>query len=447
MKQTLTTREEKNRKHLLKRIRSVWINGVLEQSLNNTTLIALRLYSRPDAISNPWRLVMQESKQQARALPAGTHIIDVYDDSDGELLILGEPGAGKTTLLLELARDLLNRIEQDETYLMPIVLNLSSWAEKRLPLSTWLIEELETKYQVPRSIGTGWVHADQIILLLDGLDEVASAHRTACVNAINAYRREHPLVSLVVCSRIAEYQDQTILVALHSAIVVQPLTVQQIDEYLAHAGELGAEVRAALGDDPILQELVTTPLMLNVLILAYQEKSLNDLIAVSSSDTKQQQIFEAYVQRMLSRGSFETRYTFKQTKQWLARQMRQRSQAIFYIEQMQPNWLSERQWQRIYESLAIRLPDILIGVLVSLLVVNMFFSFVLGVTDLLRFGILGGLIGGLISRQETAGSLAESNSHFWRNLWHHHINGSYLRNGLIVGLIFIRIGGVPKEES
>jgi len=42
--------------------------------------------------------------------------MQVYDEADGELLILGEPGAGKTTLLLELARDLLDRAQLDNTH-------------------------------------------------------------------------------------------------------------------------------------------------------------------------------------------------------------------------------------------------------------------------------------------------------------------------------------------
>ncbi len=63
---------------------------------------------------------------------------EVYDKAHGELLILGEPGAGKTTLLLELARDLLDRAEQEQAHLIPVVFNLSSWTRKRQPLANFL---------------------------------------------------------------------------------------------------------------------------------------------------------------------------------------------------------------------------------------------------------------------------------------------------------------------
>ena len=106
-----TSAGSQNRQRLLRRVRARWIQGMLEKSLHQATLIALGLQEQPDALANPWSLIVQETEQTARMLPAGTRIIQVYDEADGELLILGEPGSGKTTLLLELARDLLGRAE------------------------------------------------------------------------------------------------------------------------------------------------------------------------------------------------------------------------------------------------------------------------------------------------------------------------------------------------
>jgi predicted NACHT family NTPase len=68
------------------------------------------------------------------AVPAGTPISQVFDEGASALLILGGPGTGKTTLLLELALDLLQLAEQDESRSIPTVFNLSSWAVRRQPL-------------------------------------------------------------------------------------------------------------------------------------------------------------------------------------------------------------------------------------------------------------------------------------------------------------------------
>src|SRR5437588_5355014 len=179
---------------MLAKVRAFWITDVLEKSLLRENFIALGLSEEPDVIANPWQLVLQQPTQPPLLLTPTTSITQVYDDAGGELLILGEPGSGKTTLLLELARTLLDRASQDDSHPMPVVFNLSSWAGKQQPLSEWIIEELNTKYQVPRKLATTWMESEQILPLLDGLDEVSSTYRLACVEAINVYRLQHGLI-------------------------------------------------------------------------------------------------------------------------------------------------------------------------------------------------------------------------------------------------------------
>src|SRR5437764_690516 len=83
--------------------------------------------------------------------------------------------------------------EQDEGHPIPVVFNLSSWATKQRPLKDWLVEELNTKYDVPRKVGEGWMDTDAVLPLLDGLDEVAAEQRVECAAVINTYRQEHGL--------------------------------------------------------------------------------------------------------------------------------------------------------------------------------------------------------------------------------------------------------------
>lgn len=81
-----------NRQRMLERVASRWIR-VLDHSLyRRDLLIVLGLHEQPDAVTNPWGQVTQESNLPPRPLPASTPITDAYDSADGELLILGEPG-------------------------------------------------------------------------------------------------------------------------------------------------------------------------------------------------------------------------------------------------------------------------------------------------------------------------------------------------------------------
>ncbi|MBV9258983.1 MAG: TIR domain-containing protein [Ktedonobacteraceae bacterium] len=361
--------QDQNRQRFLKRVRTTWITDLLEHSLFNATLMELDLHDLSDATTSPWHLLVQETQQAPRPLPAGTHIIEVYDEADGELLILGEPGAGKTTLLLELARSLLTRAEYNADHPLPAIFTLSSWAEKRQPLTEWLIEELHERYRVPRKLGTEWITSNQLLLLLDGLDEVASPHQASCIDAINHYQQEHSIVPLVVCSRHTEYMAQPIPLVLQRSVIVQPLTLQQIDAYLSSIGEQVAAVRTAILQDAELQELATTPLMLNVLTLTYQGKTPDELTAIKSPELLRRQLFTQYVARMLQRRRIATHYGSQQTCAWLvnlARQMKQHGQTVFYIERMQMDWLARSSLIR-YFRIGVVLICGLIGMLIGLL--------------------------------------------------------------------------------
>lgn len=420
-----------NRLRMLNKVQSRWIVGLLEKSLHDRALIALRLHEQPDAVANPWGLVLQQSDQPERLLPSGTNITQVYDAAGGELLILGSPGSGKTTLLLDLARNLIKRARIDSEHPMPVVFNLSSWAMKRQPIIHWLIDELSTKYQVPGLIGQAWVESDQILPLLDGLDEVATEYRTACIEAINNYRREH-LVPIVVCSRSADYRSLLARLLLQSAVEVQPLTNEQIDSYLASAGEQLAAVHQVVNNDPILQEMVTTPLMLDVLTLAYQNSIIDDQLKVGSLEMRRRRVFAAYVHRMLHRRSIEIEYRPEQTIQWLswlAQQMAHNDQTEFYIERMQPDLLTGWTY-RIYQNIFTWPLSILLGGLIGL---SSGFSgtLVFGTIFGLNSGLLGGIVGGL------AGGYAGYSSSI---LVHENRLKNRLKLGLIGGLVGVIIG-------
>jgi serine/threonine protein kinase len=433
--QMTSPNKDVNRQRLLAKVYAFWITGVLEHSLHGAALIALGLREQPDAVANPWHLTLETLDESAQALPVGTSIVQVYDAAAGELLILGEPGAGKTTLLLELTRTLLHRAGEDDQHPLPVVFNLSSWASRRQSLTEWLIEELHSKYQVPHKVGTSWVETDYILPLLDGLDEVAPTSRATCVEAINIYRLQHGLVPMVVCCRRAEYLTLTDHILLREAVVVQPLTEQQIDVYLSSAGSQLESVRAALQDDAALQELAVTPLMLSVLTLAYHGTSAKDLLVTGPPEVRRLHVFGHYVERMLSRRASDASYSLRQTRgglAWLAQQMKQQSQTIFYLERMQPDWLSGESMMRAYDRWAVRFPDILMGVLVSLIVSLLLCPLVASFAFLILNIFLGGLIGWMLSAERTIRQPPESSGkariHFRYRLL------TWLRTSVLIGL-------------
>jgi hypothetical protein len=345
-------RAQRNRQTMLRLVKDFWVKGVLEQSLHGEVLIELGLEERADAVEHPWDIVVQTPSHLSRQLPRGTKIVNVFDEMYGAFLILGEPGSGKTTMLLELARDTVARAEADPTQRIPVVLNLSTWAGKRCPIEEWLVDEFGTKYNIPKRVSYQWIENDDLVLLFDGLDEVKVEHREACVKAINDFRQEHGLMPLVVCSRIGDYETLTTRLKLNGAVLLQPLTLQQIEEYLDIAGTELVAVRQALQYDTTFRELARSPLMLSVMTLAYRGLSFDGPAPSEAIPKRRKRLFDVYVERMFEHRRRNGHYTQDRTihwLEWLAQRIREHDQTIFYIERMQPEWISEDSQQELYK--------------------------------------------------------------------------------------------------
>lgn len=346
--------DDENRYRMLNRVQSRWITGFLDL-VSSAALITLNLRLRSDAVASPWRAKNQEPyAAPSTGIEHTQHIVEVYDEVDGELLILGEPGAGKTTLLLELTRELVERCRRDELFPIPVIFHLSGWAERMVSLEVWLAEELNLKYQVPLQVAQKWIDNDEILPLLDGLDEVEQAARPACVEAINTYRQKHGFLPMVVCCRTSDYASLPTRLVLGMAVEVQPLTYGQIHGYISKSGQDLTMMEAALKTDPGLYEIVSTPLMLNILAYSSQEMSQEEVRTLQSSRYK---VFEHYIERLL-RKEATRRYTpakIQRWLSWLAWRMTEHSQVEFYVERMQPDWLSGGRQHHQYQRFVIRI--------------------------------------------------------------------------------------------
>jgi eukaryotic-like serine/threonine-protein kinase len=314
---------------------------------------------------------------------------------------------------------------------MPVVFHLSSWAVRRRPLADWLVDELNERYYVPRKLAQDWIDAEQVLLLLDGLDEVAPEHREECVEAINTFRRQHGLVPLAVCCRAADCQALPTRVELSGAVAIETLSRKQVGTYLKQAGRPLAGVRTALREDEMLWELLDTPLMLSIVALAYQGQSAAEVRATGSLEERRAHLFANYTERMFKhplRQPPSTEYTREQTIRWLswlARSLMHNSPSVFYVEWMQPNWLPSQMQQRFVAMIPIMVFG-LVGGLVFGRVFGLAFGGVGGLVFGLAFGGVGGLVFGRVGG--LVGGLA-----------------GRLVCGLICGLIFTQLGGLDNR--
>ena len=369
---SLTHEEYFWRRVLLDRVKNFWIKGFLTNSLHIKALIELGLEKRLDLVQRSFSEMEEFPEKFRQLIPENQETIDVFNQMGvgRTLLILGEPGAGKTITLLKLAESLIARTETNLSLPIPIVFNLSSWANKKQAISEWLIQELLEKYNVSKSLGKVWVEEQQLLLLLDGLDEVKAEHRNACVRALNKFMQTHGVTEMVVCSRIQDYENLSERLKLQSAICIQPLTSEQIYLYLKEVGEQFTALTTLLEQNPRLLKLARSPLMLSIMSIAYQGCSLKDLGSISSTEEWQTRLFDNYIERMFSRKKSTQRYSKEQTRQWLiwlAQRMSDQKLTVFLIEQMQPCWIKTNFQRLTYRITIILLSGTCIGIIFGII--------------------------------------------------------------------------------
>ncbi|MGG6297878.1 NACHT domain-containing protein [Leptolyngbya sp. AN02str] len=396
---SLTQQEYRQRQVLLNKVKDYWVEGVLKTSLHTKAIIELGLHTRPDLVQRPFQNAAEFSDIAVQPLPDGTSATTTFEQmgQGRTLLILGKPGSGKTVTLLKLAEDLIARTEQDIRQPIPVVFNLSSWARKQQAIEKWLVQELSEKYQVSKTLGKAWVETEAIVVLLDGLDEVKAEHRNACVHALNQFIQTHGLTELTVCCRIQDYQALTERLKLRNAIYIQPLTLEQIQHYLDRVGPQLAGLKTMLQQDEKLRELATSPLIISVMSLAYQDCTLEEFYKTNIANELYHHLFDTYVERMFQRRGTLQRYTKEQAQYWLiwlAQQMSRTSQTVFLIERFQPDWL-ENQTEKIAYHFGLFIISGLMMAIMFGLFFGLSYSVIDGVTAGLVFGSIFGFVLGL----------------------------------------------------
>lgn len=339
-----------NRIQTIKKVRKFWIDGVLQRSLHDCIFVNLDKEFAPRAIIDPWDKIVEGVNTGPELIPASATILDLFDDAAGQLLILGSPGAGKTTTLLSLCSSLLDRAEGDATFPIPVIFKLTTWGRRRIPISEWIIEEMILRYNIPKKISTAWVESGHVLPLMDGLDEIVAEYRDAAIRAINAFIQENGYPSMVICSRTLDYEQLTTRSILQQAIVIKPLSLQQVDNCLHHAGQAGKEARNLVNSRPAIHELVSSPFFLSILLLVCsQAKELTKISKPDQAPTDiVKRLIKSYCCIALSRRPYVRMYPpnkFLKFLMEIGRSLQEQGKSIYFTEELQSRnaW---KGWQR-----------------------------------------------------------------------------------------------------
>lgn len=334
--------DQRNRGVLLNKIKDFWIDDVFLPTLDGQEIILLDKETQHHAIENPLHERRKElgvhSEEDHNEVITGKHIDDVFDDFERSLLVLGDPGAGKTTTLLALVDHFIALAAKDINEPIPIMLHLASW-QHTLSIEEWVVEELNAIYHVPVHIARQWMSENALLLVMDGLDELAATFRQKCIVAINLFRRANGLTPVAVSCREDVYHELGTKLELGGAIRIRPLRPNQIEHYI---GDRLQPLREAIARDMDIAQMATNFLTLKLMIEVTLADKLAELVAQDSHMNRLKFLLETtHNDLLLDTGEDGSAKIDRHDRwlAWLASRMVENNQSVFLMQRMQPRWL------------------------------------------------------------------------------------------------------------
>jgi hypothetical protein len=251
------------------------------------------------AVMAPWSSMLDGSCHWQPEL-TGTcdKIAEAVDDFrrsglPNRLIVLGEPGAGKSILAQALTVELVKArapgrgsgIGAVRAQPIPVLLQLATW-DPAVPLNEWaavqmaraypwLAEETEAQRGTSRTLAAALIERGRVLMVLDGLDEVAAENRMAAFEKLSEAARGDQ--AMIVTCRTTEYA-QIVYGAKHPmpktpVIRLDPLPLDKVTAYLDgldyRFGKLADQMAAE--PDGAVAKALSSPLALYLVTNVYRD--------------------------------------------------------------------------------------------------------------------------------------------------------------------------------
>jgi glycerophosphoryl diester phosphodiesterase len=318
---------------------------------------------------------------------------NIQGDKLLSLAVVGEAGVGKTSAIYSF---ILDWVLNEPNDLVPVYFSLSSW-KRNQNLEQWLIEELSRLYHLDKRAAQYFIEDFHIYPFLDGLDQMTQEMREKCIHQVFEYSKNNPIglsSRPPVYKELIKYlnDDGIATEYLFDVFELLPLTSEQVSEITGRMKTKDA-FKEVITKSEKIKVFSRFPMVLFILANVIDELTENDIEVINqSSDSRVfQLLWKKYDHYIFADKHFLSQRNIQlnpgKIRNWLKRISHQQDSS-FYIEELQPFFLSGKVARNQYYFVSRVTQCIFIAIAAGL--------FMAGPFDLVSSGILSGFVAFII---------------------------------------------------
>lgn len=340
-------RRTKERRQALARVTAA-MRSALDRALDSVPHLTLTTEARPDLVRHPGALPDAAIGAAGRPKVHPEPLATVFDETGQALLLLGQGGSGKSTLLARLCLDLCERVTpEDAAPCVPVLVNLTSWADERRSFEQWLAGAIVDTYPgIGPDLARELVEDRALAVLLDGLDEIPIARRRRqALHEIDAFLAAGACPLAIAC-RTEDFDGLTTPAGITYAVEILRPTRERAQEFLTELGTPAAtSVRDVPATDRKWWSMMRSPIMLGIVARVSAVDANADLVGEGTPGERRRHLIAVYVDTLLRRrggrrGGFAHDDAYRWLT-WLATWMTRHGQTEIYVDRLPVEWIRD----------------------------------------------------------------------------------------------------------